>query len=52
MNTTEEYLALAREARAAAARTHLPHDRARLLQQHDYWLICALKAGTRATQTG
>ena len=50
MSTAEEYLTLAREARAAAARANLPHDRARLLQQHDYWLKCALKAGTRSAQ--
>lgn len=47
MSRAEEYLALAREARAAAARANLAHDRARLLQQYDYWLKCALKVGTR-----
>lgn len=50
MNKTEEYLALAKEARAAAAQAHLAQEQARLMQQHAYWLRCAAKAETRTAQ--
>lgn len=51
MNKAEEYLALAREARAAAAQAYLAQAQARLMQQHAYWLRCAAKAETRTSQT-
>jgi len=47
MNKADEYLALAREARAAAAQAHLAQEQARLMQQHVYWLRCAAKAEAR-----
>lgn len=50
MNKAEEYLALAREARAAAAQTSLAQEQARLMQQHAYWLRCAAKAENRTAQ--
>jgi len=49
MNKAEEYLALAREARAAAAQASLAQEQARLMQQHAYWLRCAAKAETRTS---
>lgn len=50
MNKADEYLALAREARAAAAQSNLAQEQARLMHQHAYWLRRAAKAETRTTQ--